>query len=178
MAVEYFKNFPSITYKGKTAKNILLRAALKETVKKNFSYYLPLTIEPGERPDMISGDLYKDTGYDWLVRVANSDLVDPYFDWYLTDEQVELKIVKKYGSVVQAINTVLHYRDNSNSNAIINIDTYNLLSAGDKLNYTAVTAYDYETNNNLNYRSINVINPSYAKAIDSELEKKLNAKRL
>lgn len=175
MAVEYFKNFPTITYKNKQAKNILLRAALKDTVKKNFTYYLPLTVEPGERPDMISGDLYKDTGYDWLVRIANSDVVDPYFDWYLTDEQVEMKIIKKYGSVVDAINTVVHYTDNTNTNVIINIDTYDLLSAQDKLNYTAVTAFDYETNNNLDHRNINVITPSFAQTIDNELEKKLNA---
>lgn len=175
MAVEYFKNFPSITYNNKEAKNILLRAALRDSVKKNFSYYLPLTVEPGERPDMIGSDLYKDAGYDWLVRLANSDVVDPYFDWFLTDEQVELKIIKKYGSLATAISTVLHYTDNNDTNVIINTDTYNLLSPAERSNYTAVTAYDNEVSANFEYRNIFVVTPSSAQDVANELEKKLNA---
>jgi len=175
MAVEFFRNFPTITYNNKQAKNILLRAALREVVKKSYSYYMPLTVEPGERTDMIASDLYRDAGYDWLVRFANSDVIDPYFDWYLTDEQIELKLIKKYGSVTTAINTVVHYTDNANSSVIINTDTYDLLSAGDKTNYTPVTAYEYETNTNLDHRNIIVINPTYTQQIDNELEKKLNA---
>lgn len=175
MAIEYFKNFPSITYKNKEAKNILLRAALRDAVKKNLSYYLPLTVEPGERPDMIGSDLYKDAGYDWLVRLANRDIIDPYFDWYLTDEQIELKIVKKYGSIATAITTIIHYTDNSNPNVIINTDTYSLLSLAEQANYTAVTAYDYEVNSNLENNNIFVMRPDIAQDIANELEKKLNA---
>lgn len=175
MAVEYFKNFPTITYNNKEVKNILLRAALREAVKKNRTYYLPLTVEEGERPDMISSDLYKDAGFDWLVRLANSDLIDPYFDWYLTDSQLNLKIAKKYGSLPAAVNTILYYRDNTNPDVNINNDTYNLLSVAQKGNYTAVTAYDYEISRNQNYQNIFVITPASSQEIASELEKKLNA---
>lgn len=175
MATEYFRNFPTIAYGGKQAKNILLRAALKEAIKKYNTVFLPLTIEPGERPDMIASDLYKDAGYDWVVRFSNSDVIDPYFDWYLTDELVEAKIIKKYGSVATAINTVLHYKNNTNTDIIINVDTYTLMSAIDKADYSAVSAYEYETDLNLSHRNIAVLRPSDVQDLDNELEKKLNA---
>ena len=65
MAIEYFTNFPDIVYNEQTAKNILLRAALRDVTKNTTSVYLPFTLEYGERSDMIAYDLYKNSGYDY-----------------------------------------------------------------------------------------------------------------
>ena len=172
MAIEYFTNFPDIVYNEQTAKNILLRAALRDVTKNTTSVYLPFTLEYGERSDLIAYDLYKNSGYDWLVKFANGT-VDPYFDWPLTDYNLEKFLEVKYGSLPEALATILHYKHNT-EDIIINVDTYTLLSGAEQINYTAVNAYDYWIDNNNKKLITNIIAPEFAGNIDIELEKKLN----
>lgn len=172
MAIEYFSNFPDILYRNQVAKNILLRAALREVTRKTTSVLLPLTLEFGERPDMIAHDLYKNSSYDWLVKFG-ANTIDPYFDWPLTDENLNKFVEKKYGSIPAAQSTIIHYEHNT-EDVKINKDTYDLLSVGDRANYTAVYAYDYLVAQNEAKLISTLISPDFASVIDRELEKKLN----
>lgn len=173
MAINYFANFPKITYKNKKARNILLRAAIRDTVKQNVSVYLPLTLEDGERTDMISQDLYNNAGYDWLVKFAN-DIIDPYFDWLLDDYKFSQFIDKKYGSIENALSQILYYKNVDQPDITITVDTYNLMTIDEKPFYVMVTAYDYEVEKNEARRIVDIISPEYANIISNELEKKLN----
>lgn len=173
MAINYFANFPKITYKDKKTRNILLRAALRDTVKESTSVYLPLTLEDGERTDMIAQDLYNNAGYDWLVKFSN-DVVDPYFDWLLDDYKFSEFIDKKYGSLENALSQILYYKRLDGSDITITVDTYNLMTVGEKGDYGMVTAYDYEVEKNEANRIADIISPEYANIISNELEKKLN----
>lgn len=172
MAIDYFSNFPDILYKGQAAKNILLRAALREVTRKTTSVLLPLTLEVGERSDMIAHDLYKNSSYDWLVKFGNNT-IDPYFDWPLTDYDLNKFVEKKYESVPAAQGTILYYL-HSNGDIKINIDTYDLLSGSEQINYTPVYAYDNIVEENEKKLITNLIAPEFANVIDNELEKKLN----
>jgi hypothetical protein len=172
MAIEYFSNFPDILYRNQVAKNILLRAALREVTKKNTSVLLPITLEFGERPDMIAHDLYKNSSYDWLVKFS-TNTVDPYFDWPLTDDNFNKFIQKKYGSIPAAQATILHYEHNT-EDVKINKTTYDLLSGAEQANYTVVYAYDYLVAQNEAKLITTLIAPDFASIIDRELEKKLN----
>lgn len=172
MAIDYFSNFPDIIYKNQTAKHILLRAALRDVTRTATDVMLPLTLEYGERTDMIANDLYKNSGYDWLVKFGNKTL-DPYFDWPLTDYDLTKYIEKKYGDLPTAQSTVLYYL-HSNGDTKINTDTYSLLSGGEQANYTPVYAYDEIVSSNDKKLLTSLIAPEFASTIDNELEKKLN----
>lgn len=172
MAIDYFSNFPDILYKGQTAKNILLRAALREVTKTTTSVLLPLTLEIGERSDMIAHDLYKNSSYDWLVKFSNGT-IDPYFDWPLTDYDLNKFVEKKYDSIPIAQSTILYYL-HTNGDIKINNDTYSLLSGGEQSNYTPVYAYDDIVDKNEKKLISGLIAPEFANIIDIELEKKLN----
>lgn len=172
MAIDYFSNFPEIVYDNQLVKNILLRAALREATRTATDVTLPLTIEYGERTDMIAHDLYKNSGYDWLVKFS-AGVIDPYYDWPLTDTDFNKFIILKYNSIASAQNTILYYTHNT-QDVQINPTTYNLLSPGEKSNYTSVSAYDYEYTENENKTISSMISPQFAQTIDNELEKKLH----
>lgn len=173
MAIEYFDNFPSVTYKNKEAKNILLRVGVREsTIKPNY-VFMPLTIQEYERPDTVANDLYDNSTYDWTIRLVNKQ-VDPYYDWYLSNEQFEKFLAKKYGSLKAAIELVVYYKHNTQAGIIINNTTYDLLSTQDKTEYTAVTAYDYENGLNESRKNILVVNPQVIDTMARDLETKLN----
>lgn len=172
MAIEYFSNFPDIIYKDQVAKNILLRAALREVTRKTTSVMLPLTLEYGERSDMIAHDLYKNSSYDWLVKFG-ANVIDPYFDWPLTDEDLNKFVVKKYGSVPAAQGIIDHYKHNT-EDVKINKTTYDLMSGAEQSDYTAVYVYDDIVEKNEAKFITNLIAPEFASTIDRELEKKLN----
>jgi hypothetical protein len=172
MALEYFDNFPAIQYKNTEAKNLLVRVGVRESTLKNNLLYLPLTVDEFERPDTVSNDLYNNSAYDWAVRLVNKQ-VDPYFDWYLSTEQFEKYIAKKYGNLREAQNTTVHYKDETN-NIIINTTTYELLDGGEQSSYTAVNAYDYELELNESKKVIKVVSPDSVEEMANTLEKKLN----
>lgn len=173
MAIEYFDNFPSVTYNNKDAKNILLRVGVREsTIKPNY-IFMPLTVQEYERPDTIANDLYDNSVYDWTIRLVNKQ-VDPYYDWYLSNEQFEKYLVKKYGSLKNASLTIVYYKHNTQSGIVINNTTYDLLSSQDKTDYTAVTAYDYENQLNESKKNILVVSPQVIDVMARDLETKLN----
>lgn len=173
MAIEYFDNFPSVTYKDKEAKNILLRVGIREsTIRPNLTF-MPLTLQEFERPDTVANDLYENSVYDWTIRLVNKQ-VDPYFDWYLTTEQFERFLIKKYGSLRTASLTIQHYKHNTEVGIIITKTTYDLTTGGEQASYTAVTAYDYENEINEARRNVLVVNPQVIDTMSRDLEKKLN----
>lgn len=172
MAIAFFNNFPTISYKNKKVKNILLRAALRDVVRNNASVYLPLTLEDSERTDMIAADMYNNSDYDWIVKFS-ANVIDPYHDWLMTDEQMKSFIIKKYGSMEAAMTKIIYYKNTIND-TIINNDTFTQLSLSEINNYLPVYAYDMEVEKNETKRSVNVISPEFVSAISNELEKKLN----
>jgi hypothetical protein len=173
MAQQYFDNFPAIKYKNKEAKNILLRVGVRESTLKPSILFMPLTVQEYERPDTVANDLYEQSVYDWTVRLVNKQ-IDPYYHWYLPADQLEKNIIKKYGSLAAAYNTILYYKHNTELNIFINNDTYDLLSTGEKLNYSGITAYVYETDINELKKNILVVSPNDVDEMERLLEAKLN----
>jgi len=96
-----FQHYPKVEYGTKIATNLTTRLRLRETIFERFSSYYPYYIKEGERPDMVSFNYYDDSTLMWLIFLVN-DIVDPYFDWPMTDLQLQRVAVKKYGSVPAA----------------------------------------------------------------------------
>ena len=126
----YFDRFPLVNYDGVPAKNLLTKVdftpeALRD-IYSNFDYVL----EPGmNRPDMVSYSYYDSSQYDWLIYLSNS-IIDPYHDFYKSDEDFKAFILGKYESYNIARNTILFYRNNwAADESVISPEIYEGLSA-------------------------------------------------
>lgn len=178
----YFKNFPKIDYLGKQAKNITARPKILEDVMKNAETFYDFVIPNDMRAEQVADAYYDDAEYVWLVYLSNN-VVDPYYEWPLTQEQFKEMIVSKYGSISAAKTKVLHYKrikkDNKNitDGELISPETYSLngtfpnIQASD---YQPVYAFDYEDDLNEAKRTIKLIDKRFASQIKSELKKVMN----
>ncbi len=180
----YFSNFPQIQYtlpslnQVNTVTDVTRRFVIRDFYKKNLFSFFKYDIIEGQRPDSVAYNLYGDTTLDWLILLPN-EILDPYFQWPLSQNQLNDVIRKKYGSVSTAMAQVHHYEQiiqprtelvNSDGEKIVitertlQVDqtTYISLAANAK---RQVTAYDYELAKNEKYRTISIIDAAYVPSI-------------
>lgn len=132
--MSYFDKFPTIFYNGQQGKNLLARAKLTPEVKKNISMYYPYTIKDGDgRPDVLSYAYYNNPADVWMLYFAN-EVVDPYYDLGLPQEDFLRYIADKYGSIERAQSSIEFYRTNWMylDDTSITIDNYELLDPSEK----------------------------------------------
>jgi hypothetical protein len=91
----YFTNFPIIEYRGKQIRNITNRSKIRENILSDPYIYLPYTIADGEKPETVAQLYYGSVEDTWIVLLAN-DMVDPYYDWPLSDEEFDQYFIDKY----------------------------------------------------------------------------------
>ncbi len=103
----YFKDFPTILYRGRYAPNILATVRLRYDVLESSEIYHPFLIAEGDRPDTVADLYYQDPEADWLIYLANN-IIDIKSEWPLTSTQLEQYILKKYGSHTES-HAVKHY---------------------------------------------------------------------
>lgn len=122
-----FEKFPIISYNNQVATNILTKIQLNSKILKDTQIFHPYTIKDGQRADVLAHDYYGDSRYVWLIYMCNS-LVDPYFNWPLTDEQFRRYLIKKYGSVENSQKKIAFYRiDYENDDRILSPSTFDNL---------------------------------------------------
>jgi hypothetical protein len=137
-------------------------------------------IGDGERPDMIAYDYYQDETLDWLILLTN-EILDPYFEWPRSYEQMQAYITQKYGSIAAANQTVHHYEKIIQQQQIINdrgeqrilpektliVDytTYTTLTSSER---RIVSNYDYEIKANDDRRHIYLIDLHYTQLIKEQ----------
>jgi hypothetical protein len=183
MAV-FFKDFPVINYKMGTTNvqmvNVMRRfKPLKEILNKAVIYYT-YTVKDGERPDMVSYNIYNDVIYDWVLLMFNEKF-DPYFSWPLDNTQFNEFMETKYGSLSEATHTVHHYEwilnpkirnpDGSiiqERTLVVDCDTY--LGIPDDERRT-VFCFDWEFQKNENNRHIKVLDAIYLPQLMNEKAK-------
>lgn len=109
---KYFDKFPLVSYGNNVVKNIIARVDFTQQVKNdtNIQFDFTITDDSVSRPDLISDTLYGNPMYDWLIYMNNA-IVDPYSQYYLSDEDLNSLIVKKYGSVEEARQKIVCYRN-------------------------------------------------------------------
>jgi len=108
---KYFSKFPVIEYQGKIAKNILARPKVMTDLDSGKTPYYTYKVPAGKYYDQISSEYYGNHDFTWLMYLANQ-VVDPYYDVYLNDEDFNQFIIKKYGSIAFA-QSVYAYWENS-----------------------------------------------------------------
>lgn len=130
--MSYFSKFKLAQYGDVFCRNIVSRSSLTQTALKTTALYHPFVAKAGERPDTLSFHYYRVPEYDWLLFFAN-EIVDPYYQWYLTDEQFNSVIREKYGSLPRAQLRIRHYETNwISDNAKISLAAYAALPNGTK----------------------------------------------
>ena len=179
MALKFFEKFPFIGYSidstGQvvSAVSILERAKIRESLESNGLIFYQYDVKDGETPEVIAAKLYGWSGYHWVVLFANN-IIDPYYDWPMSYVNLMATIRKKYGTpevdgLQYAYSTIKQYQD-VNGN-VIDFTTYQSLPANMR---TALSIFDWETNQNEAKRSIELLDKSFIDQIDSELDTILN----
>lgn len=108
---KYFSKFPLVDYNGTPAKNLLARVDFTDQTKKDIYSNFDYVLEEGRsRPDILSYDYYNSSQYDWLIYLSNN-VIDPYYDYYMSESDFKKYITKKYGTLSSARRRILFYRN-------------------------------------------------------------------
>jgi hypothetical protein len=103
MATNFFENFPSIAYTlddGATeqvVKDIFKRAILSKEFQNNNSYFETYEVLGGETPEQLSFRFYGTSELHWLILLTNN-IVDPRFEWPLSQDNLVKQTQSKYGT--------------------------------------------------------------------------------
>ena len=108
---KFFNKFPKITYENNLAINLLARVTMSKLALNSKQAYYDYTIVEGTRPDNLSYNYYDNSDYVWLIGLANQ-IVDPYYDFPISTENLNILITKKYGSIANAQNIIKFFRTN------------------------------------------------------------------
>lgn len=91
----YFDKMPIINYNGYQVRDLTRRNRFLPVSISNPYLFLPYTIKDNDRPEDIAYYYYGSTDYTWLVLLANN-IIDPYHDWPLKDDDFNQYLIKKY----------------------------------------------------------------------------------
>ncbi len=94
----YFDKLPIIDYNGYKVRDLSRRNRVLPSSISNPYLFLPYTITDEDKPEDIAYYYYGSTDYTWLVLLANN-MIDPYHDWPLKDEDFHKYIIKKYEKI-------------------------------------------------------------------------------
>lgn len=133
----FFKNFPIVEYNDNFVRNIFVNTRIDPS-----SSLLDYTMkDKDQRTDIIADKYYGDFYYDWLVKLSNY-VVDPYHDLGLSDSEFKDYIISKYGSVENAQEKIMFYRNDwRNDNSVLTTAEYEVLPASRKKYYKEILDY-------------------------------------
>ena len=160
----YFSDFPTIEYNGVTARNLIARPKIKESVFGKESNFYPYTITNDLRSDQVAAFYYGNSEYVWLIYLANNN-VDPYYDWPLSQKQLSKFISDKQGGLPAAKALILHYKHKTKGYIITTEQHDNTSSHHGQIatsQFSPVYAYNFEEDKNEAKRDIKLIDRKLA----------------
>lgn len=99
---------------------------LDKVIKKPEFFYNFQLIDTA-RADNVAYETYEDSYMSWLVYLSNN-VIDPYYDWNMSQYDFEQFILSKYGSYANAQGRVAYWTNNWYDNPeTISISAYNVL---------------------------------------------------
>lgn len=132
---KYFSKFPLMFYSNSVVVDITKRVAMLEKVTQNPYASYPYEISNDERPDQLSYRYYEDPYESWIIYLSNK-IVDPYYEWYLTNDEFLGFIENKYGSIYDAQTKINYYRNYWEEGTNISVSAYDALPVGMKKYWT------------------------------------------
>lgn len=138
----YFNKLGYVNYNGELANNIITSIRFKDAVAPFLNYFYPYVVKEGERPDTIAHFYYGDSRYAWVILLCNN-ILDPYFEWPLSQNQLDAFLIKKYGSLVIASEKILCYRNNWYvDDSVLSTSTFQALPASRKKYWNPIVGYN------------------------------------
>jgi hypothetical protein len=124
---KYFAQFPVIQYGNSQVINITNRVAILNQVFGDQYAFYPYQVKNGMRAEQVAEKYYGDPDMVWLVYLSNN-IVDPYYQWPMSDDVFNDHIRSAYGSVDAAKAKIAFYRvDWYNDPYIMTIQEYSNL---------------------------------------------------
>ena len=105
----YFNKFPNTVYNDVTCTDITKRVSLSQKILRRKNVFYLYEIENNLRPDQVSEFYYTDPAYEWLIYLQN-EIIDPYYGWYISEDDFNNMIITKYGSYETALKKIKYYQ--------------------------------------------------------------------
>jgi|LWDU01.1.fsa_nt_gi hypothetical protein len=153
--IKYNKIYPKFTYNGVLISDISHRFTIQPTLITLAGQYYNISISENSTPESVSMRVYGTTDYWWLILAINN-VIDPFYDWLMSDEEVTKYCILSYDD----INSYHHYEDSD-------FNMYDTDSP--EADRTPITNLEWEIHLNDKKRRINVIASKYLPIIESEL---------
>ena len=195
--MKYFNTLPKIitsNYNGGAIvlTNLLARANIIPEALKSPLLYYTYDIQEGDTPEIVAHKYYGDSYRYWIVLFANQ-MIDPQWDWPLSNSNFDRYIVDKYTSF-NPYSTIHHYEkiieqtdintNTTTTNTVVVDQADYLLINGATNTYTlptgvvsvtttgrAVDYYTYELELNEAKRNIQLLNRNYVNEFELELKR-------
>ena len=100
------------------------------------------------------------------------EILDPYFQWPLSQYNFDQWIKKKYGSIAAAQATNMHC-EHKTKNITVSADSLVVSNGVSSNDYETIDAYNYWDQINNNRKNIKLINKTYLTDINRELKRSL-----
>lgn len=100
----YFEKFPYMIYtldnyaSGQIVTDIFRRVAIAQETKNNYTAFDQYDIKDGETPEILSDKLYGTPMLHWVILLSN-DIIDPRFEWPLSNVDLIEYCKSKYHSI-------------------------------------------------------------------------------
>lgn len=164
MPTPYFANFPTMLFKGEEVVDITKQIQFVNKITNRAALFDRYIIQEGDTPDTVAFDFYGSSYYEWVVLFFNN-IVDPFYDWVLHDEEIEKYIQKKYGN--DRIKT--HHFYDEKTGYIIREEDF---SQGSRA--IAVSNQQHEINENEKKREILILKEPFIPQVEEELKERLS----
>lgn len=169
----FFSKFKKIDYMGKQAVNITQSVILKYKTMYNTTLWQFHTVVEGETPETIANKYYGEASDHWVILLVNN-IVDPYFDWALSNRELVAMVKSSYGE--DAVDRVHHlidlttkkWVDQATARQYVTEDgvVFKALPA----NFSPVTNLEYENMLNDEKRDIKILSPRYLQDFKNQFE--------
>lgn len=140
----------------KVIKDIFKNLNLQDFESSYENLYIEISVSENTRPEQIAESYYGDPNAVFLVLFANM-IKNPTYEWPMTERSLTKYLKNKYGSVLNAKNTIARYYTGLGKR--ITKEYWELL-LDDPDKYT-LSAYDEEVIINDAKRNIKIINPDH-----------------
>lgn len=169
----FFGKFDKIQYKGKTVTNITNSILLKYRPMNNTTLYTYHTVKEGETPEILAHKYYGKAEDHWIILLLNN-IVNPFFDWVLTSQELSSLITDKYGKGNEGKIHHLVYNKTGKW-----VDDYTTMQYVDKhggvikpipFDMSPVTNSDVEIERNNSKRDVKILAPQYVQDFKNQFE--------